>query len=254
MLIGLTGLAGSGKSEIANVLINEMGFTRVKFADPLKNMVRGMLADMGYCRDDVERMIEGDLKEALIPELNVTPRHIMVTLGTEWGRNLIQRDLWARLWSAKVEALLTGGGMRSRVVVDDVRFPNEVNALRYHGGKLWRIERPGLTSNGHESESLDVPADLTIINDRSLEGLRSAARAMAAGTIARSRPEPTIPEMLAAIKRKRAAMPPAERAELERRERQAQRESFVRGMTTPCEHGVLDFEQCGDCRGSHSCS
>lgn len=31
---------------------------------------------------------------------------------------------------------------------------------------------------------------------------------------------------------------------------QAQRESFVRGMTTPCEHGVLDFEQCGACRAS----
>jgi hypothetical protein len=30
--------------------------------------------------------------------------------------------------------------------------------------------------------------------------------------------------------------------------RQAQRESWVRGMTTPCEHGVLDFEQCGECR------
>ena len=30
--------------------------------------------------------------------------------------------------------------------------------------------------------------------------------------------------------------------------RRAQRESWVRGMTTPCEHGVLDFEQCGDCR------
>lgn len=28
----------------------------------------------------------------------------------------------------------------------------------------------------------------------------------------------------------------------------AQRESWVRGMTTPCEHGVLDFEQCRDCR------
>lgn len=30
--------------------------------------------------------------------------------------------------------------------------------------------------------------------------------------------------------------------------REAQRESFIRGMTTPCEHGILDFEQCGDCR------
>lgn len=29
---------------------------------------------------------------------------------------------------------------------------------------------------------------------------------------------------------------------------EAQRASFVRGMTTPCEHGVLDFEQCAECR------
>lgn len=37
--------------------------------------------------------------------------------------------------------------------------------------------------------------------------------------------------------------------EEQRAHRQAQRESFIRGMTTPCEHGVLDFEQCGECRG-----
>lgn len=40
------------------------------------------------------------------------------------------------------------------------------------------------------------------------------------------------------------ALPAEERHRL----RQLQRESFIRGMTTPCEHGVLDFEQCGDCR------
>lgn len=40
-------------------------------------------------------------------------------------------------------------------------------------------------------------------------------------------------------------LPPEER----RRMIAAQRASYVRGMTTPCEHGVLDFEQCGDCRG-----
>lgn len=40
------------------------------------------------------------------------------------------------------------------------------------------------------------------------------------------------------------AMTPAERAEMH----QAQRESWVRGMCTPCEHGELDFEQCQECR------
>lgn len=30
---------------------------------------------------------------------------------------------------------------------------------------------------------------------------------------------------------------------------EAQRQSFIRGMTTRCEHGELDFEQCPKCRG-----
>ena len=29
---------------------------------------------------------------------------------------------------------------------------------------------------------------------------------------------------------------------------EAQRKSWIRGMTTPCEHGVLDFESCPECR------
>ena len=31
----------------------------------------------------------------------------------------------------------------------------------------------------------------------------------------------------------------------------AQRKSWARAMTTPCEHGVLDFEQCGECRAGN---
>lgn len=183
MLIGLTGLAGSGKSEVARVLIEEFGFVRIKLADGLKNMARSLLRDMGHCADDVERMIEGDLKEAIIPELGVTPRHIMVTIGTEWGRDLIQKDLWARIWSARIASLPAG----TDVVVDDVRFPNEVRALHYHGGKLWRIQRPGLVAGDHESEQLDAPADLTIVNDRTLEGLHAAVAGLMAAHRRRAR-------------------------------------------------------------------
>jgi hypothetical protein len=148
----------------------------VKFADPLKNMVRRMLGDMGFCAEDVERMIEGDLKEVVIPELNVTPRHIMVTLGTEWGRDLIARDLWARLWSARVETLKAS----TSIVTDDVRFANEVRALRYHGGVLVRVERPGVVSSGHESENLDVTPDYVIRNDGTLELLAHRVRNLVA--------------------------------------------------------------------------
>jgi hypothetical protein len=173
MLIGLTGLAGSGKSVIANVLTTEFGFTRVKFAGPLKNMLRTMFTDMGFCGDDCDRMLEGDLKETVIPELGVTPRLLMVTLGTEWGRDCVRTDLWTRLWSAQADRF-------DRVVVDDVRFPNEVDLIRARGGELWRVERPGLTAGAHVSEQLDAKPDITLVNDRTLEGLEAAVRGLMA--------------------------------------------------------------------------
>lgn len=40
--------------------------------------------------------------------------------------------------------------------------------------------------------------------------------------------------------------------EQQKAHREAQRASYVRGMTTGCEHGVLDFEQCPDCRAALS--
>jgi hypothetical protein len=54
-------------------------------------------------------------------------------------------------------------------------------------------------------------------------------------------------ELMARIAAERAAMDPEARKELERRERQAQRESWVRAMA-PCEHGIADFEDCEECR------
>ena len=56
-----------------------------------------------------------------------------------------------------------------------------------------------------------------------------------------------IQQMLDKIRRERDAMPPAKREKLERRERQAQRESWVRAMA-PCEHGIIDWENCVQCR------
>lgn len=165
MLIGLTGLAGSGKSEVANTLIRDFGFTRHRFSAPLKNMTRHLLREIGHCEDDVERMIEGDLKEAPHPELGVSPRHLMVTLGTEWGRDAVHPDLWVRIWAASLP-------QRADVVAEDVRFPNEVAGIRERGGVIWKVERPGLVSSGHVSEQLEVTPDLTIENTGTLADLR----------------------------------------------------------------------------------
>lgn len=55
-------------------------------------------------------------------------------------------------------------------------------------------------------------------------------------------------KMIEDVKARVDAMTPVEREEMWRK----QRESFVRAMTTPCEHGELDFEECSACRSGTS--
>jgi hypothetical protein len=167
MIIGLTGLAGSGKSEVANVL-RELGeFRRVAFADPLKSM----LAAVGF----THAQLYGDEKATPIPELGgVTPRHAMQQLGTEWGRNLIHPEIWITLWKKQAEGMLERA---HHVVADDVRFPNEVAAIKALGGQVWRIVRPGIETMGHASETeiANLEADCVIHNNANLHQLRMAA-------------------------------------------------------------------------------
>lgn len=171
-LVGLAGLAGSGKSTAAQVLIDK-GYIRVKNASMLKGMLRLLYGVSDLKPVEIERRIEGDLKETPDPILmGKTPRHAMVTLGTEWGRDLIHPDLWATLWKAQASALMERG---MNVVVDDVRFPNEEQALRDLGGSLYLIQREtqGISS-GHISERLELNFDAVIPNTGTIEDLKGA--------------------------------------------------------------------------------
>lgn len=176
MLIGITGLAGSGKSEVARVLMDEFGFQRIKFADPLKNMTRSLLRDIGYCEFDVERYVEGDLKESLIPEIGVTSREIQKLIGQKFGREGCGADVWANIADARFE-----NRAGERVLSDDARHLNELQRIHARGGCVWRVNRPGVPMVDHPSER-DIPAlpvDLNLHNDGSLADLRAVVRAYA---------------------------------------------------------------------------
>lgn len=151
-LIALCGPAGSGKSTIAAVL-QRRGYVLVKFATPLKNMLRAI----GLT--DAE--IEGELKEQPCALLGgQTPRHAMQTLGTEWGRKLISRDIWVNAWRHEVEARLAAG---EKVVVDDCRFPNELVTVLHLGGFPVRLERAGAGTTAHASETGLADIELPVL-------------------------------------------------------------------------------------------
>ena len=164
-LIGLYSPApGCGKTTVANLLIEHR---RVSFAAPLKFTVYNLLHELGvasvhYAYTD---------KEAIIPELGVSARHMLQTLGTEWGRACIHPDFWVMIARAKTQRIMNYYGC---VVIDDVRFPNETTMIRDLGGELWRIDRPGVSYNGdHSSEGglADITPDRVIVNDGTIDQL-----------------------------------------------------------------------------------
>lgn len=151
-IIAFTGLAGSGKSTAAAHLVSK-GFTRIRFAGPLK----AMMAALGLTQEQ----IEGSEKETPCSLLGgKTPRHAMQTIGTEWGRDLIAPDLWIRAFNVALAKVPAG----VPVVIDDCRFPNEAEVVATAGGVLVRIERPGAGATGHSSEAHVLPVSATIHN------------------------------------------------------------------------------------------
>jgi hypothetical protein len=175
MIVGISGEIGSGKSTAAEILI-EQGYIRGKFAGALKDMLRALLRYRGADDETIERMIEGDLKEKSTRLLNGrSPRYAMQTLGTEWGRDLIHPDLW-------VDTEMEAKADVPKLLFDDVRHPNEADAIRARGGVLAHLTGRGGDSTGHSSEGF-VPEGAAIIsNTGSVEHLRGELLAVTGKT------------------------------------------------------------------------
>jgi hypothetical protein len=154
-LVAFTGYAGAGKSTAAQTMV-DAGWKRVKFADPLKAMMRAFYRDAGLSDAMIERKIEGDLKEIPCHLLcGKTPRHAMRTLGTEWGRNAIHENLWVSLAEHKIKAAWAD---EIKVVIDDCRFENEAEMIRETGGTIVEVTGRVERSSDHPSEHLPEPS------------------------------------------------------------------------------------------------
>jgi hypothetical protein len=170
-LIGLTGLAGSGKDTVRDMLQREHGFAGMAFAEPIRSMLRELLTSTGI---DPAWMDSRELKEKPITGLEVSYRQMAQTLGTEWGRSL-QPDFWLRIADGFLASVAAQG--ETHFVISDVRFQNEADWVRERGGVIWRIEREGIEpvrAHASEAEINQLQVDAVIPNHGSLEELENA--------------------------------------------------------------------------------
>lgn len=163
----------SGKTTVAEYLVNDHGYVRVPFAASLKKMVHALLVSAGIPPKGADHYVYGPMKETPIPELHgVTPRYLMQTLGTNW-RDCVDVGLFSSIAIAKARTEMIKGG---RVVIDDLRFPHEYHAIKQEGGKVWMVYRDGIEpTSPHPSEGLlnYHRFDYEIHNDGSLDDLRA---------------------------------------------------------------------------------
>jgi hypothetical protein len=178
-LIGLVGKARSGKDTFARGLV-ERGYTRVAFADPLREVLEGTdpLLHAGPWRParlSVALERQGSFEEAKSSSYGPDIRRLLQNLGQAVRR--LDEDFWLRAGMESAhKAIYHGSGA---AVITDVRYTNEADAIQKAGGVLVRIVRPGLESTDtHASETeLDrYPVDFTVRNSGTAEDFVEFAR------------------------------------------------------------------------------
>lgn len=144
VIIGLGHYSRTGKDTFANALVdilNEMDPTlrvgRKSFASKLKEIAHDLygwagLQDEAYYNNPATE----HERDVVLPALGMSPVEVWVKLGTSAVREQVYDFTW-------VDYLLKTDHRLDVIVIPDVRFPNEIDAIREAGGHLIKIVRDG---------------------------------------------------------------------------------------------------------------
>src|SRR3990167_6121291 len=130
MLVAFAYKARSGKDLATSYLVEKYGFTRLSFAQPVKEAIKIIY---GW----TEEHVNGDLKEVLDPFWDITPRVAMQRFATQACRDQLRIDIWVKSLEKKIVDNPT-----TNFVISDLRFPNEASMVRSRSGYIVHLNRP----------------------------------------------------------------------------------------------------------------
>lgn len=168
MIVGICGYKRVGKDTAADAF---RGFNRYALADPLRTACCEIF---GWDRKRIED------KEAVDPFWGISPRRAMQVVGTELFRQhlVVIEPSVGNVWiNSMVRRYLA---CKQNLVVSDVRFPDEADAIRQLGGWILRIHRPGYGPGDHASERRvdEISPDAVIHNDGTIADLHDQVAAL----------------------------------------------------------------------------
>ncbi len=182
------------EKEDYNYLKETSGFEIKKFADKLKDITclligctRDQLEDREFKEKElgqewtIQKMYDTGI-EPMIETYQLTPRVILQLLGTECGRNIIHPNVWVNSlfneYSLKASNWDVDGNTTVNEypnwIITDMRFPNELEAVKNKGGITIRVNRSNnLLESNHLSETAldNAEFDYVIQNDGSIQDL-----------------------------------------------------------------------------------
>lgn len=185
MIIGLSGKASSGKDTTADILVRIYGFQKTALANPMKKVCMDVY---GFTHTQLwgpsEHRNAPDMRYPRKDGTYLTPREALQRLGSEWARNNYE-DTWVDLVMRQADQMLQADSPLyptppKGVIITDIRFPNEFDALKKRGAKVVRIKRPGAGLKGeaanHSSEialdqHLNSEFDYVLDNSGTMEQL-----------------------------------------------------------------------------------
>ena len=141
MIIGVCGLIGSGKGSVGDILVEDLNFQKISFADKLKDAVAEMF-------EWDRNLLEGDTSDSRVwreqPDnfwtqetgKEITPRLVLQLFGTDCMREGFFDGIWVSLVKKKILE-----NPNTNFVIPDVRFPNEVKMIKELAGEVWWVNR-----------------------------------------------------------------------------------------------------------------